>query len=302
MFNTFKSVLFFTMILFFMGCTYHDKDFIPELTENRYEPLPENLIAFNDDRSVSARYVDPTLRYDHGILGDKIEAGGMLVIKNKKEYHYKLDEAFVYEDLRPRLKDVDNDGELEFITILTSLNSGAGVCVYKILNGSLRPIAQSGYIGMTHRWLNIAAVDDLDNDGKVEIAWIQTPHIGGILKIARIVKDSLLVLDEKEGVSNHQIGSRNLCLSVVTAHDGSKKLYVPNNPHHAIMGFSFRNDRLIAEDTILLNIDPIVPLFMQYNFEHLSEDKNCIYIPAGRLSTENFRGIIRGRLNLDKPG
>jgi hypothetical protein len=137
----------------------------------------------------------------------------------------------------------------------------------------------SNFIGTPYRWLNVAAIDDLDNDGNIEIAWIQTPHIGGTLKIARVVNDSLYFLDDKEGVSNHQIGSRNLCLSVTSVNTGKKILYVPDDAHQAIIGFSLQDDQLIPNDTIFISIDPAIPLFMQYNFPHSQVDRNCIYMP-----------------------
>jgi len=104
------------------------------------------------------------VRYDHGVLGDKIEAGGLLVIKNKVNYYLKLDEVFVFEDLQPRLNDIDQDGELEFITIQTHVNFGATVSVYKIINEELQPYVRSDFIGIPYRWLNIAAIGDLDRD------------------------------------------------------------------------------------------------------------------------------------------
>lgn len=266
------------LLLFLMSCKHGQPDLGPDLPSKTYESLPENLTVYNAEHSISARYVDPTGRYDHGILGDKIEAGGLLVVKNNKEYYFKLDTNFVFEDIRPRLKDIDNDGDIEFITIQTSLQLGASVAIYKIINDKLVLFVQSNYIGTTHRWLNIAAIDDLDNDGKVEIAWIQTPHIGGVLKIGRIEGDSLHILDEITGVSNHQNGSRNLCLSVVTNSNSNKRLYVPNDPHNAIIGFCFQNGHIVLQDTVLLNIDPNKPLFLQYNFQNLLEDQNCISV------------------------
>ena len=274
-----KIFLLFLWIVFATSCKKEQPDLLPEPPGNTYESLPENLVATDDNMTISARYVDPVTRYTHGILGDKIEAGGLLVIKDDQEYYYKLDEMFVFEDLQPRLYDVDLDGEMEFITIQTSLSFGAGVYVYKIINGRLQLYVKSEFIGIPYRWLNIAAIDDLDNDGNVEIAWIETPHIGGTLKIARLFNDSLWLLDEEEGVSNHQISSRNLCLSVVTTSNISKNLYVPNDPHDAIIGFRFQDEKLIALDTVILNIDPALPLFMQYDFQNRLEDKNCIYIP-----------------------
>jgi hypothetical protein len=274
--TSFILVLIFAVSL--MGCTHKIAYDATDTSEKQYIGLPENLIAFNDDSTISARYVDPTGKYKHGILGDTIEAGGLLVIKNKKEYYYKLAETDVFEDLRPRLKDVDNDGDPEFITIQTRMDLGASVCIYKIMNGNLLPLCQSSFIGMTHRWLNIAAIDDLDNDGNIEVAWIQTPHIGGILKIARIEGDSLRTVDEKDGVSNHQIGSRNLCLSVVTFSGNQKVLYIPDNSHASIIGFVFLNNHITAYDTIILSIDPSVPLFMQYNFPEILGEESCIYV------------------------
>jgi hypothetical protein len=274
--TSFILVLIFAFSL--MGCTHKIAHDTTDTSEKQYISLPENLIAFNDDSTISARYVDPTGRYNHGILGDTIEAGGLLVIKNKKEYYYKLAETNVFEDLRPKLKDVDNDGEPEFITIQTHMDLGASVCIYKIVNGKFLKLCQSSYIGQTHRWLNIAAIDDLDNDGNIEVAWIQTPHIGGLLKIARVEGDSLQIVDEIDGVSNHQIGSRNLCLAVVTFSGNQKIMYVPDNSHTSILGFIFLNNHITSHDTIILAVNPSIPLFMQYNFPDISRDENCIYV------------------------
>ena len=285
------------VILLVASCTQKQPDPIPDIPSKTYQFLPENLTAYNEDHTISARYVDPTLRYDHGVLGDKIEAGGLLVVKNNKEYYYRLDTNFVFEDLQPRLKDVDNDGELEFITIQTSLQLGASVAVYKIIHDKLVPFVQSNYIGSTHRWLNIAAIDDLDHDGNTEIAWIQTPHIGGDLRIGRIEGNSLRILDELAGVSNHQNGSTNLCLSVVTNSIDHKRLYVPNDPHDALIGFRFQDGHLIPQDTLLLNIDMNKPLFMQYDFLGAMEDRNCIFIPGranGFNSDTYFSSNARG--------
>lgn len=266
--------------LLVVSCTHEQPDQGPDIPSKNYQFLPENLTAYNEGYTISARYVDPTMRYDHGILGDKIEAGGLLVVKNEKEYYYRLDTNFVFEDLQPRLKDVDNDGEIEFITIQTSLQLGASVAVYKIIHDELVLFVHSNYIGSVHRWLNIAAIDDLDNDGNTEIAWIQTPHIGGVLRIGSIEGNSLIILDELAGVSNHQNGSTNLCLSVVTNSNNYKRLYVPNDPHDAVIGFRFQNGHLIPQDTVFLKIDTNKPLFMQYDFPEAMEDRNCILFPS----------------------
>ncbi|MGL4440696.1 MAG: hypothetical protein ACRCUE_15635, partial [Bosea sp. (in: a-proteobacteria)] len=43
----------------------------------RYDVLPDGEVSRHG--SFSARLIDPTERYDHGVLGDAIEAGGFMV-------------------------------------------------------------------------------------------------------------------------------------------------------------------------------------------------------------------------------
>ena len=71
-------------------------------------------------------------------------------------------------------------------------------------------------------WLNIVTINDLDNDGIVELVWIQTPHIGGILKVAKINAGALQVLDTESQYSNHEGGERNMCLSILTEQSSQK--------------------------------------------------------------------------------
>lgn len=274
-----KNLTLILLLIAFSNCTKKEQSeekidiaLIPTV----YEYLPENLIAKDDAQQVTARYTLPTTRYAHGILGDQIEGGGLLVTVKNKQYHHKLDAAFVFEDLQPRLADVDNDGALEFVTIQSSVTQGGSVAVYKIINDSLQPYLSSGYIGSSSRWLNVAAIADLDNDGKIEIAWVQTPHIGGILKIARIENGKWTLLDEKTGVTNHRIGSKNLCLSVLTATMPYKTLYLPTQQYDAVKGFQLKNGKIVETETVNLTVNTSVSLFEQYNFRDRIVDKNCI--------------------------
>lgn len=241
--------------------------------------LTENQIARDGASTLTARYTDPTTRYAHGILGDGIEAGGLLVVDQNNRYYYQLDAQFVFEDLQPRIADIDNDGIPEFITIRTSLTQGAGVAVFKRANGQLVLMAASEFIGTPSRWLNIAAIADLDNDGKTEIAWVQTPHIGGVLRVANVVNDRLQVVDEKSGYSNHQIGQRNLCLSVLTASGPQKTLYLPTNDYTMVAGIQLINGKLTETDRLNKPVNPAIPLVNQLVFSALITDPNCIYVP-----------------------
>ena len=241
--------------------------------------LPENLIARDTASGLTARYTDPTTRYAHGILGDRIEAGGLLVEKAGKRYYYPLDEQYVFEDLQPRLADMDGDGQPEFVTIRSSKTQGAGVAIFKLVKDKLVLLAASDFVGTPNRWLNIAAIADLDNDGTLEIAWVQTPHIGGILRVAHLVKDRLEVIDQKSGYSNHRIGQRNLCLSVLTASTPLKTLYLATNDYAALASLQLVNGKIMEISRQDKAIDATKPLLGQLGFSDSVADASCIYVP-----------------------
>lgn len=249
---------------------------IDQLKKN-YTQLPEQAVTISTDSSVYAQYAMPTDKYGHAILGDGMEAEQLVVASNGKFYDLFLEDDYVFEDIRPRLYDVDNDGDLEIITIRTHTSNGAGIVIYKLVDNKLTEYATVTEIGRRFRWLNIATVDDIDNDGTVEIAWIQTPHIGGILKVAKIEKGILTVLSEKSQYSNHAIGERNLCLSVLSEQDGQKVIYVPNQNRSSITGFSLKNNIWTEFETIDQSVDFSKALLSQYDFKTPIKDQvNCI--------------------------
>lgn len=255
----------------------NDSQSIFDLLTTEYDLMPEGLISQSLDNRVYAQYVSPTGKYMHGILGDRIEAEGLVVVVDGVFYELQLDNDEVFEDIRPRLYDVDGDGALEFITIRSNLVTGAGIVIYKIINDRLMEYASVSEIGTANRWLNIVAIDDLDNDGVVELVWIQTPHIGGILKVAKIKEGVLQVLDETMQYSNHGIGERNLCLSVLANEFGQKLFYVPNQSRDKIASFIFENNELDLIEEIDLSVDFSQALISQFNFDNpIIDEVNCI--------------------------
>ena len=250
---------------------------ILELLALNYDQLPEQAIAKSVNGRFYAQYAMPTSKYSHGVLGDQIEAEKLVVVRDSTFYELVLAENFVFEDIRPRLYDVDGDGDMEIITIRTDLTNGAGIAIYKIQDGEIREYSSIREIGKSNRWLNIVAIDDLDNGGIVEIVWIETPHIGGVLKIARISNGVLDVISEEAGYSNHGLGDRNLCLSVLTDQMTSKVFYVPIQNRLKIVGFEFKDDELMKVEEINLEVDFSESLLSQHDFNNIVADPvNCI--------------------------
>ncbi|MDB1123477.1 FG-GAP repeat domain-containing protein [Vibrio algarum] len=242
-----------------------ESEIIKFLTDN-FVQLPEKLITINNNATVYAQYAQPTTRYRHGILGDSIEAEQLVVVRDRIAYTHTVSDKYVFEDIKPRLFDVDNDGELEIITVRTHVTKGAGIMIYKIIDNVLAEFAWVEEIGLANRWLNIVASYDLDSDGTVELAWIQTPHIGGVLKVANIKAGKLEVLSELSGYSNHSIGERNLCLSMVTKTKNTIVFYVPTQDRRQIAGFSFSDNTIQKIENINQPTNFSYPLASQYDF------------------------------------
>ncbi len=153
---------------------------------------------------VSARYGGPTRAYGHGILGDMIEYSKLILRVGPERRRVVIDvgEGHVFEDIAPRLADLNGDGKPEVITIRTSMERGASLAIYGI-DGL---ITQTPPIGQPYRWLAPVGVGDFDGDGRVEIAYIETPHLGKVLKIYSYLNRELVLTAELGGLSNHRIG------------------------------------------------------------------------------------------------
>jgi hypothetical protein len=188
--------------------------------------IPGGLVATGDGESEGiqrAWYAGATDRYAHGALGDAIEAS-VLVAEDVfgTRYQLELDPSDVFEDLTPRIVDIDDDGRNEIITIHTSLRSGASVAVYGLSGSRLIQRAATPPIGRPNRWLNIAGIADFTGDGQLNIAVVKTPHIGGRLEILAWDRNTLKVLSSAEGFSNHAFGSTEMGLSAIASVDGDR--------------------------------------------------------------------------------
>ncbi|WP_410468840.1 FG-GAP repeat domain-containing protein [Aestuariicoccus sp. MJ-SS9] len=155
---------------------------------------------------VSARYGEPTTRYAHGVLGDAVEWGALeLVLSGGQKLRAVLPERLVFEDIAPRLADLDGDGAPEVIVVESSLTEGARLAVWD----ETGRIAATAHIGQRNRWLAPAGAGDLDGDGRVEIAYVDRPHLAKVLRVLRVVPDDPIRLEpvaELAGLSNHRIG------------------------------------------------------------------------------------------------
>ncbi len=221
-----------------------------ELIDAPETGLPDGKIAVSRSGDIRrAWYGRPTKRYGHGVLGDAIEAGSLIVEdRTGNRYEHVLDRNHVFEDITPRLFDLDRDGDIEIVAIRSSLSKGAAIAVHGIVDGALKELAATRDIGRSNRWLNIAGIADYPGAGVAAIAWIETPHIGGILRMGVFDGKNFEVFSNSyPGFSNHFIGSRELGLSATGdfTDDGVPDLAIPS---------AGRNQIVIAARTGLVSI------------------------------------------------
>ncbi len=170
-----------------------------------------------------ARYDGPTERYAHGILGDAIEHGDLvLTLASGKRKRLVLPQSRVFEDTEPRLFDVDGDGAREVIVVESDQSRGARLAIYDA-NGL---VAATDYIGRSNRWLAPVGVGaaDLDGDGSVELAYVDRPHLAKTLRVFRFSKGKLVALGNLPGVTNHRIGERDIAGGIRDCGDGSEMI------------------------------------------------------------------------------
>lgn len=187
---------------------------------------------------VEAWYSCATQRYRHGVLGDDIEGGCLLARDDTGQLHQvELDEQFVFEDNRPRIADIDGDGNNDIVTIRADRRRGAALVVYQMDDSesaapshTLRVLAETPAIGTANRWLAPAGIADFNDDGQTDIAYIQTPHIGGILRVWSWVDEAFIELASARGFSNHRIGDPRVSVSRVldANEDGVPDLALPD--------------------------------------------------------------------------
>ena len=160
---------------------------------------------------LSARYIEPTTRYDHGVLGDDVEWGAIELVVDtcpdcarviRETWVIRLPEERVFEDTAPRVVDLRGDTGRAVIVVESHRDQGALLAVY----GGSGLIAATPYIGRTHRWLAPIGAADLDGDGAIEIAYIDRPPLAKRLRVWRFADGQLTHLADQDGLTNHRIG------------------------------------------------------------------------------------------------
>ncbi|WP_428524463.1 hypothetical protein [Roseibium sp.] len=227
--------------------------------------LPDGDVAKlrHNGTTYAAWYGTPTDRYGHAILGDGIEGGSLHLKVGGNDYTVTLPHDQVFEDRTPRIVDLNGDGKPEIVTIRAFLSAGASVAVFGLRADELVEVASSRPIGRTNRWLNIAGIADYLGTGQKQIAFVETPHIGGTLQIARWQGNKLELAYALRGFSNHKIGAREQNLSATVKADAQALPFIilPSNNRRVLhmVGYKDGEFRSLGQNALTAPVARHIP-------------------------------------------
>jgi len=179
-------------------------------------PTPAEVLPWPRRATLAA----PADRYPHNVLGPIPGFGELLVeidvcgdcLDPRRVAQLTLPETRVFEDVAPRFWDVTGDGRPEVVLVESDAQRGARLTVWTLrapgaqAGHLIRRLASSDFIGTRFRWLAPVGMADFTGDGRPEIAWVETPHLGRTLRLARLQGDRLVPFAAHPGVTNHRIG------------------------------------------------------------------------------------------------
>ena len=183
--------------------------------------LPDGRIVHGNRDIARAWLAEPTNRYDHGILGDKTESGALVIeAADGKRYTVRLKDDAVFEDLAPRLADLNGDGHDEIVVVKSYLKRGSSLAVIGLRRGKYEILAETPPLGAPHRWLDPAGIADFTGDGKIGIALVRQPHVVGELELWAWRDGSLHKTARLPDTANHIAGTRAIDMAAVADFDG----------------------------------------------------------------------------------
>jgi hypothetical protein len=159
---------------------------------------------------------DPGDVYGHDVLGGTPEWSALQVFHGPKSARavatFRLARG-IFEDVAPRIVDLNGDGRPELVVVHSDPDKGARLVAIGILP-DLEILAATRFIGQRNRWLAPAGFGDFDGDGQIEIAYVDRPHLARELVFIRLDGDRLREIGRVGGFSNHQIGDRAITSAV----------------------------------------------------------------------------------------
>lgn len=213
--------------------------------------LPDSQILEDENQRLLI-LTDPSDAYQHGILGDDLEATSVTIVQVVQQPRlitkFSVPEGWVIESIGPIWRDWDGDGQKEIILTLSDSTYGAKLVVYDE-DGNF--LGESPAIGTGYRWRHALDIASFGEDGARLLVDVQTPHIGGIVTFYSWdkVNKSISIEASLAGYSTHDIGSRVLDMFTLAEDIESEQtiLILPSQSKTEIAGLRFVSGEIKEE-------------------------------------------------------
>jgi hypothetical protein len=193
---------------------------------------------------------DPTDRYPHGALGDKLKASAvtvMTVAPNALVFRgrYMVRAPAVIEDLIPILAPIGEGRRPAVVVVKSVVGLGSSLMALGWRESGLERLAEGPAFGQSNRWVHVIGAADLSGDSIPELIAVNTPHLAGVL-VAYERRGSVLVPTAKAlGYSSHALGSRNQDQAVIADMSGNGRLEIilPRQSRDVLAALEMSNGR-----------------------------------------------------------
>jgi len=202
---------------------------------------------------VLARFSDPTDRYPHNVLGDLRGFGALeATVAGGTTLRLVLPATRVFEDIAPRLWDIDGDGVPEIVAVESDQRLGARLTAWSVRRDQdgaydLLLRAAGDFIGTRFRWLAPAAIADFTGNGRPDIAYVEMPHLAQRLVLVGLQGERFVPLARTGGISNHRIGE-DFITGGLRECDTGPELLIPSADWRRVLRVTYDRGRLVAQD------------------------------------------------------
>ena len=277
-----KLTLFFCLIMFLLSSACSLKNFQPDIKKQvetmddyaivangdlqvkmgdqiailEINALPDSLIL-QDERQRLLILSDPSDQYQHGILGDALEASSVTLVQLSDQpaviSKFSVPVDWVIESILPIWSDWDEDGVREIVLTLSNNTSGSKLVLY---DESGNVLAESSSIGKGFRWRHALDIASFGKDGQKFLVDVKTPHIGGIVSFYSWDKENKLLKTEAtlQGYSTHDIGSRAMQMYTLVSDEQNEQdlLILPSQSKTELAVLRFVSGKIYEEGRIPL--------------------------------------------------
>ena len=199
----------------------------------------------------NAQFSAPTNRYPHNVLGNIPGFGALdVTLADGTVLRRVLPEHRVFEDVAPRLWDVDDDGISEIVVVESDARLGARLTAWNAVRGmdgtlTLDLRAAGDFIGTRFRWLAPVGMADFTRDGQPDIVYVAMPHLAKQLVLVELRGNRFDPVARLDGVSNHRIGQEFITGRVFLCPSGPVA-QVPSGDWGTVLHITFAGNRLAA--------------------------------------------------------